>query len=64
MKPSVDLDQHRADLIEHLYAISGRTSGLYTGLWDDFCRDLVSTMRDNGNLALFVPGEVPVPQTK
>lgn len=64
MKPSVDLDQHRADLIEYLYAISGRTNGLYTGLWDDFCHDLVSIMRDKGNLALFVPGEVPVPQTK
>lgn len=58
MQRPVHLDQQRADLIEHLYAISGRTNGLYTGLWDDFCRDLVSRMRDAGNLPLFVYGEV------
>ena len=57
MKRTADLDQQRADLIEHLYAISGRKNGLYTGLWDDFCRDLVSKMRDDGNLPLFVYGD-------
>lgn len=49
-----ELDQRRADLIEYLYQISGRTNGLYTGLWDDFCRDLVSRMRDDGNLLPFL----------
>ena len=49
-----ELDQRRADLIEYLYQVSGRTNGLYTGLWDDFCRDLVSRMRDDGNLLPFV----------
>lgn len=57
MKRSVDLDQQRADLIEHLYTVSGRTNGLYTGLWDEFCHDLVSKMRDDGNLPLFVYGD-------
>lgn len=64
MKSSIDLDQQRADLIEHLYAVSGRTNGLYTGLWDDFCHDLVSMMRDDGNLASFVQNEVSMPETK
>lgn len=49
-----ELDQRRADLIEYLYQVSGRTNGLYTGLWDDFCRDLVSRMRDDGNLLPFL----------
>ena len=52
MKRSVELDQQRADLMEHLYGISGRTNGLYTGLWQDFCCDLVSKMRDDGTLPL------------
>jgi hypothetical protein len=64
MKRSVQLDQERADFMEHLYAISGRTNGLYTGLWDEFCRDFVGKMRDEGQLALFIRGEVPVPETK
>lgn len=64
MKQSFQLDQQRADLIEHLYAISGRTNGLYTDLWQDFCCDLVSKMRDDGNLPLFVYGEVPIPSDK
>lgn len=49
-----ELDQRRADLMEYLYQVSGRTNGLYTGLWDDFCRDLVSRMRDDGNLLPFL----------
>ena len=57
MQRSSELDQQRADLIEHLYNVSGRTNGLYTGLWRDFCCDLVSKMRDDGNLPLFVYGE-------
>lgn len=52
MKRSVELDQQRADLMEHLYRLSGRTNGLYTGLWQDFCCELVSIMRDDGILPL------------
>jgi hypothetical protein len=61
MNRSVDLDQHRADLMDHLYARSGRTNGLYTGLWQQFCCEIVSQMRDAGNLPLYVYGEVDVP---
>lgn len=28
--------QIRADFIDHLYERSGRTNGLYTGLWHEF----------------------------
>ena len=47
--------------MDHLYARSGRTNGLYTGLWQQFCCDMVSQMRDAGNLPLYVYGEVDVP---
>ena len=29
--------QRRADFMAHMYKCSGRTNGLYTGLWQDFC---------------------------
>ena len=29
--------QQRAVFMEHLYRCSGRTNGVYTGLWKDFC---------------------------
>lgn len=29
-------EQAKADFIEYLYRRSGRTSGLYTGLWEEF----------------------------
>jgi len=52
MKPidAVKLDQLRADLIEELYARSGRTNGLYTGLWQDFCLELGAIARDTNQL--------------
>ena len=30
-------EQRKADFMEHMYKCSGRTNGLYTGLWQDFC---------------------------
>ena len=27
----------RVKFMEHLYKCSGRTNGIYTGLWQDFC---------------------------
>lgn len=37
----LDLDyvneQKKADFMEHMYQCSGRTNGLYTGLWQEFC---------------------------
>ena len=29
--------QLRSDFMYHLYLCSGRTNGLYTGLWQEFC---------------------------
>jgi hypothetical protein len=42
----VRLDQQRAGMMEALYASSGRTNGLYTGLWEEFCRDIAANFRD------------------
>lgn len=30
-------EQKKADFLEHMYKCSGRTNGLYTGLWEHFC---------------------------
>ncbi|MCE2839606.1 MAG: hypothetical protein LW834_22110 [Cyanobium sp. 49614_E6] len=46
MIESVKLDQMRVDMMDALYARSGRTNGLYTGLWEEFCRDLAANFRD------------------
>lgn len=43
---SVQLDQMRADMMEALYQRSGRTCCTYTGLWEEFCRDLAANFRD------------------
>jgi len=48
------LDQQRADMIEALYERSGRDDlpyghplrSTYTGLWDEFARDLAANFRD------------------
>ena len=40
------LDQQRADMMDALYARSGRTCSTYTGLWEEFCRDLAANFRD------------------
>lgn len=52
MKPieAVKLDQLRADVMEELYADSGRTNGLYTGLWQEFCLELGAIARDTNRL--------------
>jgi len=46
MTSATFLDQQRADMMDALYARSGRTNGLYTGLWEEFCRDLAANFRD------------------
>ena len=37
----LDLDyvkeQKKSDFMERMYQCSGRTNGLYTGLWQEFC---------------------------
>lgn len=48
------LDQQRADMMDALYERSGRNQlpyghplrSTYTGLWDEFCRDLAANFRD------------------
>lgn len=36
--------QLRAEFMEALYAASGRTNGLYTGLWDELKRRSIDEM--------------------
>jgi hypothetical protein len=43
---ATQLDQERADMIDALYECSGRTCGTYTGLWEEFCRDIAANFRD------------------
>lgn len=33
----VKAEQQKAEFMEHMYRCSGRTNGLYTGLWQAFC---------------------------
>ena len=34
---NVQEQQLRADFMTHMYDCSGRTNGVYTGLWQEFC---------------------------
>ena len=43
---TVKLDQQRSDMLEALYQRSGRTCCTYTGLWEEFCRDIAANFRD------------------
>lgn len=60
MKPN-QLDQQRADMMEALYQRSGRDQlpyghplrSTYTGLWDEFSRDLATNFRDTSYPELF-----------
>ena len=45
MRP-VDLDQRRTEFMEELYQRSGRTNGLFTGLWDEYSRKIAAKVRD------------------
>jgi hypothetical protein len=46
MSEAVKLDQMRVDMMDALYERSGRTCSTYTGLWEEFCRDLAANFRD------------------
>jgi hypothetical protein len=46
MTSATFLDQQRADMMDALYERSGRTCSTYTGLWEEFCRDLAANFRD------------------
>lgn len=43
----VDAEQRRADFIDYLYKLYERKSGLYSGLWQQFCQDLAESARDS-----------------
>lgn len=43
---SVKEEQNRADFIDFLYWLYGRTDGLYTGLWQQFCTDIADVTRE------------------
>jgi len=51
---TAQLDQQRADMLEALYQRSGRDDlpyghplrCTYTGLWEQFCRDIAANFRD------------------
>jgi hypothetical protein len=47
------LDDQRHEMMEALYARSGRTCGTYTGLWEEFCRDIGANFRDTYYPELF-----------
>lgn len=46
MNRRIFLDQQRAEMLESLYQRSGRTCSTYTGLWDEYARDLAANFRD------------------
>ena len=33
----VQEQQQRVEFMQHMYECSGRTNGLFTGLWQEFC---------------------------
>ena len=46
MLTATELDQRRADFMDMVYARAGRNDQLYTGLWDEFSREIASNFRD------------------
>ena len=40
------LDNRRHEMMEALYVKSGRTCSTYTGLWEEFCKDIGPNFRD------------------
>ena len=46
MLTKVEHDRMRAAHMEMLYQLSGRTNGLYTGLWDEYKEKAASLARE------------------
>lgn len=45
---NVKKEQQKVEFMERLYQYSGRTNGLFTGLWHDFCiKEAGPICRDN-----------------
>jgi hypothetical protein len=57
----VQLDQQRANMMDALYERSGRDElpyghplrSTYTGLWEEFCRDIAANFRDTDYADMF-----------
>ena len=47
---TVDLDQRRTEFMEELYQRSGRTNGLFTGLWQEYAHKIAEKVRDSDTL--------------
>lgn len=64
----VNTEQRKADFMEHMYQCSGRSNGLYTGLWQNFCvKEAGPAMRDEYYNRLqfiedFKNGKIPLQQ--
>lgn len=46
MLTAIELDQRRADFMDMIYQREGRNDQLYTGLWEQFSREVASNLRD------------------
>ena len=46
------LDQRRIEFLDALYLNSGRTCSTYTGLWQQFSRELAVNLRDGDEQAI------------
>lgn len=60
----IQLDQQRANMMDALYAASGRTCGTYTGLWEEFCRDLGRNFCDTDYAELHAACVTAIGQTE
>lgn len=60
---SITLDQHRAAMMDALYERSGRTCSTYTGLWEEFCRDVATNLRDTDYAELHAACSLAITET-
>jgi uncharacterized membrane protein len=58
------LDNRRHEMMEALYAASGRTCSTYTGLWEEFCRDIAANFRDTDYAELHAACVVAIGETE
>ena len=56
---STERENHKALFMDFLYHRSGRTNGLFTGLWDEWCREAGAQAREEHFTAV-KSGEVKI----
>lgn len=61
---SITLDQRRAEMMDALYERSGRTCSTYTGLWEEFCRDVAANLRDTDYAELHAACSLAITETE